>query len=69
MTKARTKKATAVPNDAEQSQVAEPLDPKKVHELFGLHGPYEPPPPPTRPSAGRNRVSTLAVPLRTYSCG
>jgi hypothetical protein len=26
----------------------EPLDPKAVHELFGLPGPYDPPPPPVR---------------------
>ncbi len=46
MAKARAKKATAEPKPAEQPQAAEPLDPKKVHELLGLHGPYEPPPPP-----------------------
>jgi hypothetical protein len=42
MAKAKPKKAEA--QAAEQTQ--EPLDPKKVHELLGIHGPYEPPPPP-----------------------
>ena len=46
MAKARAKKATADPKPAEQPQTPEPLDPKKIHELLGLHGPYEPPPPP-----------------------
>jgi hypothetical protein len=46
MAKARAKKATAEPTSAEQPQTIEPPDPKKVHELLGLHGPYEPPPPP-----------------------
>jgi hypothetical protein len=46
MAKARAKKATAEPKAAEPPKTTEPLDPKKVHELFGLPGPYEPPPPP-----------------------
>lgn len=41
MAKARTKKQTAVQRDVEQPQAAEPIDPKKVHELFGLPGPYD----------------------------
>ena len=43
MAKARAKKPT---NKVEPSTAAEPLTPQKVHELFGLPGPYEPPPPP-----------------------
>ena len=43
MAKARAKKPT---KKVEPSTVAEPLTPQKVHELFGLPGPYEPPPPP-----------------------
>jgi hypothetical protein len=46
MAKARTKKAIAEAKPPEQPPTAEPLDPKKIHELLGLHGPYEPPPPP-----------------------
>lgn len=46
MAKARTKKAIAEEKPPEQPPTAEPLDPKKIHELLGLHGPYEPPPPP-----------------------
>lgn len=46
MAKARAKKATAEPKDADRPKATEPLDPKKVHELLGIHGPYEPPPPP-----------------------
>jgi hypothetical protein len=42
MAKAKPKKAEV--KAAEQTK--EPLDPKKVHELLGIHGPYEPPPPP-----------------------
>lgn len=46
MAKARAKKATAEPKNVERLKTAEPLDPTKIHELLGLHGPYEPPPPP-----------------------
>jgi hypothetical protein len=42
MAKSRAKKADA--KAAEQTK--EPLDPKKAHELLGISGPYEPPPPP-----------------------
>lgn len=45
MAKARTKKP-AEPKVEEQTSKNEPLDPKKAHELLGLPGPYEPPPPP-----------------------
>jgi hypothetical protein len=44
MAKSRAKKPE--PKAEEQTKKNEPLDPKKVHELLGLHGPYEPPPPP-----------------------
>lgn len=42
-------KTTAPPDEpkkADPPKNADPLDPKKVHELLGLSGPYEPPPPP-----------------------
>ena len=47
MPKARVKKATA----SREARKAEgpkytPLSPKEVHELFGLPGPYDPPPAP-----------------------
>jgi hypothetical protein len=46
-TKPRTPKAAKQPKRQEPEQTAnEPLSPQKVHELFGIHGPYEPPPPP-----------------------
>jgi hypothetical protein len=40
MAKSRAKKAE------ERNKKPEPLTPQKVHELFGLPGPYEPPSPP-----------------------
>jgi hypothetical protein len=48
MAKARAKKATAPPEPqpTEQPKANDPLSPEKVHALFGIHGPYEPPPPP-----------------------
>lgn len=49
MAKARTKKVIEVvaPAASAGPEPAVPLDPQKVHELFGLPGPYDPPPPPT----------------------
>lgn len=49
MAKARTKKSTPKsesPQAERESIQNEPLSPQKVHELFGIPGPYEPPPPP-----------------------
>lgn len=48
MAKARQRKVKApeVPKQTEQSKTSDPLSPQKVHELFGIGGPYEPPPPP-----------------------
>ncbi|MFO0824966.1 MAG: hypothetical protein U0792_17905 [Gemmataceae bacterium] len=46
MAKTRAKKPTAPPTTAEKSQATELLDPKRMHELLGIHGPYDPPPPP-----------------------
>ncbi len=37
------KASKSKPSDPSTS---EPLSPQRVHELFGLPGPYEPPPPP-----------------------
>jgi hypothetical protein len=48
MAKTRVKKTTT-PGGAEKSgppKAHEPLAPEKVHALFGLPGPYDPPPPP-----------------------
>ena len=44
MAKSRAKKSE--PKAKEQTKKNEPLSPQKVHELLGLPGPYEPPPPP-----------------------
>jgi len=44
MAKSRAKKPD--PKAEEQTKKSEPLDPKAVHELFSIPGPYEPPPPP-----------------------
>ncbi len=48
MAKTRAKKATAPtePTRASQAKTHEPLNPEKVHALFGLPGPYDPPPVP-----------------------
>lgn len=47
---AKAKKPTKKKDEAEVAtappKTTEPLDPKKAHELFGLPGPYEPPPAP-----------------------
>src|SRR5215207_1344344 len=40
--KAKPKK----PTKDEPAKSDEPVDPKKVHELFGIVGPYDPPAPP-----------------------
>ncbi len=47
-TKPRAPKAAKQPTHPEpdQPKPAEMLDPRAVHELLGLPGPYEPPPPP-----------------------
>jgi hypothetical protein len=45
MAKTRAKKAPPKPK-ADERTGGEPRDPKAVHELLGLPGPYEPPPPP-----------------------
>ena len=48
MAKAKTTKKPAKKREAEErTKKNEPLDPKKAHELLGISGPYEPPPPPT----------------------
>lgn len=49
MAKARVKKATAPtePATAAHAKPHEPQSPQQVHTLFGLPGPYDPPPAPT----------------------
>jgi hypothetical protein len=49
MARARAKKSDPNPTQAvkpEPPKVPDPLSPEKVHQLFGLVGPYDPPPPP-----------------------
>jgi hypothetical protein len=48
MAKSRAKKAAAPvePKQPEPAKTGQPVEPKQVHELLGLHGPYDPPPPP-----------------------
>jgi hypothetical protein len=47
MARVRAKKTIPAPTgNPEPPKIPEPLSPEKVHELFGLVGPYNPPPPP-----------------------
>lgn len=47
MARVRAKKTIPAPTDnSKPPKTPVPLSPEKVHELFGLVGPYDPPPPP-----------------------